>query len=75
VIGTTDVGQAHHSQEDATIEDFQLRSVATLIDTETPSLVENGASSIGFVVNTDERDGDRNESEILHTDSVKSVGS
>ncbi len=45
------------------------------MDTETPSLVENDANSIGFVVNTDVLDGDRSASETLHTGLVKSVGS
>ncbi len=45
------------------------------MDMETPFLAENDVNSIGFAVNIDALDGDRNESEILHTDSVKSVGS
>jgi len=45
------------------------------MDEETVFQDESDGSSVGFVVNIDVPDGDRNESETLHTGLVKSVDS
>jgi len=45
------------------------------MDEETPSRDESDGSSVGFVENTDGRDGDRRASEIWHMGSEKYDGS